>query len=217
MEISTFTLVLKTDSPVKKSGTLLRGFIGNRFRERPLLHHHLEKSCLYKYPLVQYKIIEGTPIIFGLNEGGVAVKNICGDLNTLKLGTTNYKITEKHTIEKYQKFGFSEKERKYRLITPWIALNEKNFKEYKNLSKKEQILLLHKILIGNILSVAKAFEYVVLSELKIKTKIKPVSVVYKGVSMIGFLGDFKVNFELPEFIGLGKGVSQGFGTTMKMP
>lgn len=91
-------------------------------------------------------------------------------------------------------------------------MNEKNYKEYKSLNKKEQTLLLHKVLVGNILSVAKAFEYVVLSELKVKTKVKPVSVVYKEVPMIGFTGDFKINFKLPEFIGLGKGVSQGFGT-----
>lgn len=216
MELLTYTLVLKTETIVKESGTFLRGFIGNKFKDKTILHHHLEKSCLYKYPLVQYKIIEGTPVIFGLNEGAVALADIYKQINELKLGTNIYKIIEKRVIENHQKFCFSEKERKYRFISPWIALNEKNFKEYKNLSKKEQILLLHKILIGNILSVAKAFEYVVLSELKVKTKVKPLTVKYKGIPMIGFTGDFKINFELPEFIGLGKGVSQGFGTVKKI-
>jgi hypothetical protein len=44
MEIATATLVLGTDKPVKESGTYLRGFVGNRYRDRLLLHHHLEKS-----------------------------------------------------------------------------------------------------------------------------------------------------------------------------
>ncbi len=212
MELLIYTLILKTNKPVKESGTFLRGFVGNKFRDEPILHHHLEKNYLYTYPLVQYKVIEGTPVILGINEGATALKNISNEFDNLKLGTSSYKIVEKKTIEKYQNFCFSEKERKYRFVIPWIALNEKNYKEYNSLNKKEQTLLLHKVLIGNILSVAKAFEYVVLSELKVKTKVKPVSVVYKEVPMIGFTGDFKINFKLPEFIGLGKGVSQGFGT-----
>ncbi len=212
MELLIYTLILKTNKPVKESGTFLRGFVGNKFRDEPILHHHLEKNYLYTYPLVQYKVIEGTPVILGINEGATALKNISNEFDNLKLGTSSYKIVEKQTIEKYQNFCFSEKERKYNFVIPWIALNEKNYKEYNSLNKKEQTLLLHKVLVGNILSVAKAFEYVVLSELKVKTKVKPVSVVYKGISMIGFTGDFKINFKLPEFIGLGKGVSQGFGT-----
>ncbi len=212
MELLIYTLILKTNKPVKESGTFLRGFVGNKFRDEPILHHHLEKNYLYTYPLVQYKVIKGTPVILGINEGATALKNISNEFDNLKLGTSSYKIVEKQTIEKYQNFCFSEKERKYNFVIPWIALNEKNYKEYNSLNKKEQTLLLHKVLIGNILSVAKAFEYVVLSELKVKTKVKPVSVVYKGISMIGFSGDFKINFKLPEFIGLGKGVSQGFGT-----
>jgi hypothetical protein len=35
-------------------------------------------------------------------------------------------------------------------------------------------------------------------------------VEYKGVSLIGFTGEFRVNFRIPDLFGLGKGVSQGF-------
>jgi len=30
--------------------------------------------------------------------------------------------------------------------------------------------------------------------------------------MIGFLGKFQVNFNIPDYLGLGKSVSRGFGT-----
>ena len=33
--------------------------------------------------------------------------------------------------------------------------------------------------------------------------------------MIGFFGTFQVNFNLPDYIGLGKSISRGFGTIKK--
>ena len=35
-----------------------------------------------------------------------------------------------------------------------------------------------------------------------------------GNGMIGFIGKFSINLELPEYIGLGKSVWRGFGTTI---
>ena len=186
-------------------------YIANKFNEYPILHHHLEGAgYLYTYPRVQYKILEGTAIILGIEEGVEVLKEISGKINELALGKNVYKIEEKRTIEKDQNFGESE-EKQYRFVTPWLALNEENFGRYKRISKKEQILLLHRILIGNILSMSKSLDYVVTSEIKVKTNVKPVK-VHSKVIMTGFAGEFEVNFELPDFIGLGKSVSMGFGT-----
>jgi len=33
--------------------------------------------------------------------------------------------------------------------------------------------------------------------------------------MIGFKGNFMVNFEIPDYWGIGKSVSRGFGTLVK--
>ena len=212
MELTTATLVMVTDKPVKESGTYLRGFIGNKYRERLLLHHHLEKACLYQYPKVQYKVFDGTPIILGLCEGSDELKKIAFDFDKLTLNSNRYKVVKRQFIEGKQSFGSLLKPKNYQFLTPWIALNEENYSKYSKMNSKEQTLLLHKILIGNILSAAKSFDYVVLEEIFVKTEVKPVPIVYKGFSMIGFLGRFTVNFDLPEYIGLGKGVSQGFGT-----
>jgi hypothetical protein len=34
--------------------------------------------------------------------------------------------------------------------------------------------------------------------------------------MLGFLGTFSVNFDIPDYWGIGKSVSRGFGTIVKM-
>ncbi len=34
--------------------------------------------------------------------------------------------------------------------------------------------------------------------------------------MLGFLGTFSVNFEIPDYWGIGKSVSRGFGTVKRV-
>lgn len=213
MNLKTITLVFKTNKPVTESPEKLRGFIGNKFPDYPILHHHIkEAGYVYTYPRVQYKIISGTPIVFGLEEGAEVVKKISSDIDELLLGKQTYRIEEKRIIEKMQEFGKIKEHKQYKFITPWLALNEENYGQYKKINKKNQILLLNRILIGNILSIAKAFDYVVLSKLTVKTNVKPTKVQSKGIPLIGFVGEFRINFDLPDLIGIGKSVSRGFGT-----
>ncbi|MCC6545498.1 MAG: hypothetical protein IT392_13555 [Nitrospirae bacterium] len=38
----------------------------------------------------------------------------------------------------------------------------------------------------------------------------------KGTPLLGFLGSFSVNFEIPDYWGIGKSVSRGFGTVKRV-
>ena len=76
--------------------------------------------------------------------------------------------------------------------------------------------LLENILIGNILSVSKSLGYTVAEPIKAEIgKMREVKTRLKDVPMIGFLGTFSVNFEIPDYWGIGKSVSRGFGTLIK--
>jgi hypothetical protein len=46
-------------------------------------------------------------------------------------------------------------------------------------------------------------------------KLKEVPTSLKGTPMLGFLGTFSVNFEIPDYWGIGKSVSRGFGTVKR--
>lgn len=45
--------------------------------------------------------------------------------------------------------------------------------------------------------------------------LKEVPTKLKGTPMLGFLGNFSVNFDIPNYWGIGKSVSRGFGTVKK--
>ena len=110
---------------MKEPASKLRGYIANRFKEYPILHHHIEESYLYTYARVQYKTIEGTAMCKGL-------------------------------------------------------------------------------------------DYVVTRKLYVHSRLDGEKEEFKGVPVIGFTGEFRVNFRIPEFFGLGKGVSQGFGVVRQI-
>jgi hypothetical protein len=212
MKLNTSYLMLKTDKPVEESPSKLRGYIGSRFEEYPILHHHIkEVGYLYTYPRVQYKIVEGTPYILGIEEGARVLKEISGDLKELVLGNHRYIIKQKIFYEQEAEVKPSRK-RQYRFLTPWLALNPENYKVYKEMKDwKEKKEFLNGILVGNILSMCKGLGVVVDRRLYAHSHLDAEKVEYKNVPLLGFTGEFRVNFTIPDFFGLGKGVSQGFG------
>ena len=218
MKINTCNLLIKTDKDISQESNKLRGYIGNKFKNHPLLHNHYgNEKFLYSYPLVQYHILDGQAMIFGIEEGVDVLKDISGDLKELNLDHTHYSIEEKIIREKEVDVNTSNEEYHYKFITPWLALNTQNFKKYNNLDDwKEKKLFLNKILIGNILSMAKGLGIIVNRRIYVKIHLEPVSVNYKSVKMLGFTGEFKVRFKIPDYFGFGKGVSQGFGSVKQI-
>ena len=46
-------------------------------------------------------------------------------------------------------------------------------------------------------------------------KLREVQTTFKSTPILGFLGTFSVNFEIPDYWGIGKSVSRGFGTVVR--
>jgi len=76
---------------------------------------------------------------------------------------------------------------------------------------RRENVFLNAILIGNLLSMAKGLGVVIEHRLNLHSHLEKVETQYKGVEMTGFTGSFRVNLQMPDYIGIGKGVSQGFG------
>ena len=213
MHLKTLILILNTDRPIKEDAAKLRGYIAGRFKEYPILHHHIEEAgYLYTYPRIQYKQIEGTALILGIEEGADVLKNIADDLTELKLGKSKYKVESIQMNLMNADFGPCRANNQYKFLTHWLALNPANYENYKVIRDwREKKEFLNGILVGNILSMCKGLDYVVDRTLYVHSRLDDEKVEYKGVPLIGFTGEFRVNFRIPEFFGLGKGVSQGFG------
>lgn len=140
------------------------------------------------------------------------LKEVYDGYDTLRLGDSEYKVFERGITIKEQEFGVSDKFHKYEFLTPWFALNQKNFGDYMKLNPGERKEKLRKIMIGNIISMSKGLNYTVDKEIKLDAKLRQIRSSFKGREITAFKGNFTVNFNIPSLLGIGKSVSRGFGT-----
>ena len=217
MKLRTMLLKMESDKPIRENTDKLRGFFANKFINYLLLHNHLSKNkFLYKYPRIQYKTINRMKVILGIEDGVNILQSIYDKYDQVVLDNYAYQIFSKEMILKEEKFGVTMEYIKYKFLTPWFALNEDNYRRYKDYNHLERANQLRSILIRNIMAIAKTFQYFIGSKIMIDTDLKEVSIEFKRKDMIGFIGTFQANFELPDYIGLGKSVSRGFGTIKRM-
>ena len=100
-------------------------------------------------------------------------------------------------------------------LRKWLPLNQVNRDKYEFMNDlRERVLFLERILTGNILSFAKGlgihFEKQIdcgITQMQEKGVMR-----YKNINFETFDIKFWSNVSLPNYIGLGKGVSHGFGT-----
>src|SRR6185312_5347569 len=144
-----------------RDGHKLRGYFGRLFQEHSsLLHNHLESGeLLYRYPLVQYKVIENIPTLIGLNEGAMLLANLFMKIRSLNLDGRTYPILEKNIQSSILSIGLSDDLYSYRFETLWMALNQKNFAAFVQEDEDQQLKHLKAVLTGNILSFFKAMDY----------------------------------------------------------
>ena len=93
-------------------------------------------------------------------------------------------------------------------------LNQNNYGVFSTLeSLREKCTMLERLLIGNILSFAKGIGVYFDEEIKVSIVDieKAEQYLFKNVKMLGFDVVFRTNVLLPRYVGVGKGVSLGFG------
>lgn len=196
----------------------IRGFFASKFPEYLELHHHIEaKKYVYSYPLVQYKVINYKPTIIGIGEGAEILKQIYNKVNEMIIGDVTIPIHEKKIVVNEADFGLAEELKFYRFITPWLGLNQKNYNFYQNNPDPDvRFDLLNRVLIGNMISMSKSLGYTVPDRIVVSADTRLRLAKLKGMEMSGFTGFFAANFLIPDFLGLGKSVSRGFGTVQKI-
>lgn len=197
------------------AGHKLRGYFGTLFREHsPLLHNHLEDGSLrFRYPLVQYKVIRKMPYLIGLADGAELLAGLFLKVKELQLENQTYPLHTKNIQSLLWSPKVGQDLYTYRFSTLWMALNQKNYQEYRKENEAQQQVHLKNILIGNILSFLKGIDIHLTPEQRLLAQINVSAqqTNFKDQKMMAFSGSFTTNIQLPDFIGLGKAVSRGYG------
>ena len=181
-------------------------------------HNHGDDALQYRYPLIQYKRIGGRAAVFAIGDG---VEHLGGLLNagtsSIWLGDRECNFTVDRLLPGNTFIQTWQHEFHYHL-RKWLPLNSENYARYQATgSVAEHAIMLEDILTANMLSMCKGLGITV--EKTIECAIthidEPRKVYYKGTPMMSFDVEFGTNMSLPDYIGLGKGVSLGHGVCVE--
>lgn len=192
----------------------LRGYFGNLFKEHsPLLHNHYEDgSSRYAYPLVQYKVIDRIPVLIGFQEGAELLVSLFLKIREIDIEGQKFPILAKNIQQKQYMLAVNQQLYNYSFETLWMALNQENFRKYLQLDEKEKKNFLNHQLQNNILSFYKGLAFRTGERIMAITQVEEKQTQFKNQFMLAFSGRFTTNAYLPEWVGIGKAVSRGFGT-----
>lgn len=217
------TLTVFYDAEISsKEIPLFRGAVLKSLGDKAnvLYHNHTgEETFRYAYPLIQYKRLNGKAAITCVEEGVDLVGQILSELSaTIQLGKREVECKVDHIHSSKEPIEIEDTFSVYQLHQ-WLPLNSKNYQDYQNTEDLvEKIQILERVLTGNILSFLKGVNTHLDEQLVIHiTDILSQKVItYKSVKLMAFDIKFKVNINLPSYIGIGKNASIGNGTLIKI-
>lgn len=184
--------------------------------EHEFFHNHDNERGGYHYrlPLIQYKQDRGRPMLLCLNDGIEELHHFFSQPDwTLRLNgrETPMRIARLDV----KQFNLAVFDRPFRFhIRNWIGLNEDNYLVFRQLTGLlERVALLERVLQNQVVGLLHqlGLEPERPVELKIRELKDQRWVEYKGTKVHAFSIEFEANVFLPDFMGLGKGCSSGWG------
>ena len=202
MEVKKAVLTFTGTNLRKADIPKFRGYLSKKYPKYDLIHNHLKNGKLrYSYPLVQFKAVDSHPTIIAINDGIDILKEVFLELGDMK-----------------EKFGVSEEYNDYKFASPWMALNQENYRKYMKLNRYDQRAFLKHLLRENLKTVSKGFNYRIpeIEKVKVDGDFIKREVNFKNLKMLCFTGKFITNFYIPDYLGIGKQVARGFGAVIKV-
>jgi hypothetical protein len=217
MILKILEMTFRSTEELQRNTPAMRGFFATKFNDYIELHNHNTDKFVYRYPLVQYKFVKGDPLLIGINEGTVILREIFDKFETININGRDYEIIERSMKIRNEEFGLSNKIYFYEFMHPWFALSAKNLDKFKLAeNNEERAEILRSILKGNLISMSKSLGYTVPGQIKCDIDLLPTKSRFKDMGITSFDGGFMANFCIPDHLGIGKSVSKGFGTVRKV-
>ena len=207
-----------TDIPVEVTPYQLKGSIIRDFPDHPLVPFiNGEYRGQLRYPRVQVKVLRQQLYIFGIGAGYDVVRSFHEGLIEVPVDAQTYQVENIETPESELAFDHpADTFLRYKFITPWVALNQRSLGQYEELVPRERVSYLNRLLVQNLLFISRELGFNV--PFTISTRVKLQSLSPRVVEEQGsgsFKGYFTSNMNLPDYLGLGNGITTGLGTIVR--
>lgn len=212
IETVSVRIIWAGDVPGPQSPHLLRGALGDRFRDNPLFHQHTEAGVVYRYPAVQYRWDRRGPVILGIGEGARALADCEWAGMELRIGGRPLRIGEAVCEFRTHSIALADRLIRYRLVSPWVPFNQELIRPYRELPPSAQASERDRLAVAGLLLGLRGFGVEVQGRVFAAFEMKSSQpCLYKDVRLLGFRGRLLTNLELPDGFAIGRAVSRGYG------
>ena len=107
----------------------LRGFFGRKFEDEVLMHDHgPDGEPTYQYPRVQFKVLDRTAVLLGINEGSQLLQRLWLDVDETELGDEQLSVLESELETRETELEVTSDPIEYRFATAWLARRTSRFR-----------------------------------------------------------------------------------------
>jgi Cas6b C-terminal domain/Cas6b N-terminal domain len=213
MILRTFILTLEPEYPLMFSVEEFRSFLNKELAEFMALHRTNTTGVVHRYPVLQVKQVKRDLIVIGISQGADCLRRIIADQMKLGAGGGTCRITARDTAIRPEPFGVMDNVTTYEFLTPWRALNQQHAKQFYDLNGKPQRdAFLQKLLRTHLTTLAKSLDYEITPPFSCEAKVRFRRDRIGNENVMVFLGKFRTNLRIPDYLGIGWQVSQGYGT-----
>lgn len=201
-------------TPYQLKGTLIRDYANHSIV--PFINGEYRDE--YRYPRVQVKVLRNQLSLFGIGEGYKPVVALAETLKTFQVDDITYEVQEKEVLESDLVVDEpADQFLRYKFITPWVALNRRSLAHYKSLLPRERLTYLNRMLVQNLLFIAREMGSDPIFNVSARVKLQSLSPRIVELQGSGsFKGYFTSNMILPDYLGLGNGITKGLGTIVQL-
>ncbi|MCL2650331.1 MAG: CRISPR system precrRNA processing endoribonuclease RAMP protein Cas6 [Candidatus Azobacteroides sp.] len=210
---------LKNDISQREIPLFIESIMKSAMKMNDLFRGHIADCNLYHYPFIQFKRISGQATIICIGEGTESIGILFSSANN-HIDIEGKEIAIEIETVKAEKILIQAWEGSFiYTIRKYLPLSSENYIEYQNIKdEKDCHEFIEKILRANLLFFTKSLGIHLARDIECKImELEEKSVVkYKNHSFVSFDLKFKTNVSLPNYIGLGIGVIDGFGMVARV-
>jgi hypothetical protein len=217
MILRMYTLSLEPEHPLRFSADELRLFLNKELAAYTLLQEENTAGFIHRYPVLQCKQIRSSLSVTGISQGAGCLWQITHDQAVLGTGESTCRITARDPAIRPEPFGITDTVTTYEFHTPWLALNQQYAKKFYDLKgKPERDAFMQKLLTAQLQTLVKSLDCEVTVPISCEAKVRFKRERIGRENVMVFLGKFRTNLHIPDYLGIGRSVSQGYGTIKRI-
>ena len=101
-EVQICQVIYKDIKVNRSTAPMIRGYFANKYNEIEQMHNHKDDKFIYRYPHIQYKVLNNNPVLLGIEDGAKIIQE--NDIfldDVIKIGQKNLNLTkEKYLLKK---------------------------------------------------------------------------------------------------------------------